>query len=408
MQINMEPQIQDATVPPSILVVDDEQGPRESLRVILSPFYEVNTAKNGTQAIDFIHKGRVDLVTLDLNMPGLPGIDALRRIKKIDNDVDVVIITGYGTERTAMDAARFGAADFICKPFNIPEIFSTVRKCFERRAYRSRLKNFIGQIKVRLQERGQAVSLLTLVEESDFGSEPGELQKELKACLRLFDGRQGSTGRSDFIDFIRELARSSEKLFCNPIGHTDRVLGYSLIIARDLSFSPDDTEDLAKAALLHDIGKICLGPVASEKNGLSRDELLYLRRHPLVGAHLIESFEKSPAVIAAIRHHHECWDGKGFPYGLAGEEIPALARILALANHYDTLVSIGDGRATSPLENVRKEIRKGRGTLFEPALTDLFLKRLADGPLAADRNKEKNPGCGRSPEGSKEENPSVL
>jgi putative two-component system response regulator len=374
--------------------------------MILSPFYEVNTVRNGIQAIDFIHKEKVDLVTLDLNMPGLPGIDALRQIKKIDNNVDVVIITGYGTIRTAMDAARFGAADFICKPFNIPEIFSTVRRCFERRAYRLQLKNFIGEIRVKLQDKSQAVSLLALVEESDFGSKPGKLQKELKACLRLFEGRQGADSRSHFTDFLRGLARSSEKISCRPIGHAERVLRYAQIIARDLSSSPKDTADLAKAALLHDIGKIGLGPIASEKTCLSRDELLYVRRHPLVGALLIESFENSPTVTSAIRHHHECWDGKGFPYGLAGEEIPPLARILALANHYDTLVPAGGGRGRILMEKVREEIRKGCGSLFEPALTDSLLKRLADGPLPVGKDEEKNPICGPSlfsPEESQEE-----
>ncbi len=403
----MPSQAQKSTVRPIILIVDDDLGPRESLRIILSPFYEVKTVKNGIQAIDFLQKDRADLVTLDLNMPHLMGIDVLRQMKKIDNNVDVIIITGYGTIRTAMDAARFGATDFICKPFSIPEIYSTVRKCFERRTYLFRLKHFIKKIKSRLQEERHATSLLTLVEDTDFGSEPGELQKELKALLQRFERRQGSNGKNDFVGFLRALVRAAEKISCNPTGHTHRVLEVSQIIARDLPSSPDEIEDLVKAALLHDIGKIRLGPDTPEKTHLSRDELLFLRRHPLVGAHLIESAENSPAVIAAIRHHHEYWDGKGFPYGLAGEEIPPLARILALANHYDTLASAWDGQGTFPLENIREEIRRGRGTLFEPALTDLVLKRLADGPFPFAQDEEKNLVSQPSPsfqEGSKEEN----
>lgn len=387
----MQTKAQKSIARPSILIVDDDLGPRESLRIILSPFYDVKTVKNGIQAVDFIHKDRVDLVTLDLNMPGIMGIDVLRKIKKIENNVDVIIITGYGTTSTAVDAARFGAADFICKPFNIPEIFSTVRRCFERRMYQFQLKNFINKIKSKFPKEGHVPSLLTLVEDTDFGSEPGELQKELKALLQRFKERKGSKGQSDFTDFLRALARASEEISCNPIGHTERVVEYSQIIARDLSFSSDELEDLAKAALLHDIGKIGLELDASEKTHLSRNEFLYLRRHPLVGAHLIESVAYSPTVISAIRHHHECWDGRGFPYGLAREEIPPLARILALADHYDTLASAWDGQGAFPLKNIREGIRRGRGTLFQPALTDLFLKHLAEGPLPIPGQEDLKP-----------------
>lgn len=159
----MQTKAQKSIARPSILIVDDDLGPRESLRIILSPFYDVKTVKNGIQAVDFIHKDRVDLVTLDLNMPGLMGIDVLRKIKKIENNVDAIIITGYGTTSTAVDAARFGAADFIWKPFNIPEIFSTVRRCFERRTYQFQLKNFITKIKSKLPKEGHVPSLLPLV-----------------------------------------------------------------------------------------------------------------------------------------------------------------------------------------------------------------------------------------------------
>jgi putative nucleotidyltransferase with HDIG domain len=380
----MESQAKKSGARASVLVVDDEHGPRESLRVILSPFYEVNTVKNGSQAIDFIKNNFVGLVTLDLNMPGLPGIDVLRQIKKIDNNVDVVILTGYGTTTTATDAARFGAADFICKPFDIPEIFAAVRKCFERRTYNLQLKDFLKGIKKRLQAERNGKSLLNLVEQMDFGSELGELQKGLKDFFQQDQEKHGSFSQGDFAGFCRALARVAEKISCHPIGHAERVVGYCRIIAEGVLHSSADTENLAKAALLHDIGKIGGRPEPSEKVDPSRDELLYLRRHPLVGAYLTEEVETPPTVVSAIRHHHECWNGTGFPYGLAGNEIPPLARILALANYYDILASVGDGQGAFSLENIRKEIRKGRGTLFEPALTDRVLKRLADGPLPLD------------------------
>ncbi len=130
----------------SVLVVDDELGPRESLRMILDPIYDVHTVENGQEALDFICREKVDLVTLDLKMPGLTGVDVLREIKNFRPDIDVIIITGYGSLTNAQEAIRFGAGDFISKPFNVADIIAIISKCFERRSYNLKVKNFIQQI----------------------------------------------------------------------------------------------------------------------------------------------------------------------------------------------------------------------------------------------------------------------
>ena len=131
----------------SILVVDDELGPRESLRMILKPSYEVHTAANGQEALQFIDKEKIDLVTLDLKMPGIPGLDVLREIKKHQEDIEVIIVTGYGTLTHAMEAIRFGAADFISKPFNVADIVAVVSKSIERHNLRQQMKDLSGDIK---------------------------------------------------------------------------------------------------------------------------------------------------------------------------------------------------------------------------------------------------------------------
>lgn len=131
----------------SILIVDDEAGPRESLRMILKPIYKIYTAANGKEALALIQKENIDLVTLDLNMPGLSGIDVLKEIKKIRSDVEVIIITGYGTLKNAQEVIRYGAGDFISKPFNVADIISIISKSFERRTYNLKINNLIQQIK---------------------------------------------------------------------------------------------------------------------------------------------------------------------------------------------------------------------------------------------------------------------
>ena len=131
----------------SILIVDDEVGPRESLRMILKPIYEIYTATNGDEALQVIQNENIDLVTLDLRMPGLSGIDVLREIKKVRADVEVIVITGYGTLTNAQEAIRYGAGDFISKPFNVADIIAIISKSFERRNYNMKIKNLIQQIK---------------------------------------------------------------------------------------------------------------------------------------------------------------------------------------------------------------------------------------------------------------------
>ncbi|MDO9211886.1 MAG: response regulator [Deltaproteobacteria bacterium] len=131
----------------SILIVDDEAGPRESLRMILKSIYKIYTAANGKEALALIQKENIDLVTLDLNMPGLSGIDVLKEIKKIRSDVEVIIITGYGTLKNAQEVIRYGAGDFISKPFNVADIISIISKSFERRNYNLKINNLIQQIK---------------------------------------------------------------------------------------------------------------------------------------------------------------------------------------------------------------------------------------------------------------------
>jgi DNA-binding NtrC family response regulator len=133
----------DVTSKESVLVVDDEAGPRESLRMILKSRYEVHMASDGQEALSLIKNKDFNVVTLDLNMPGLSGIEILKEIRKLKPDTEVVIITGYGTLTNAQEAMRFGAGDFISKPFNVEDITSTVANSFERRRYNLKIKNLL-------------------------------------------------------------------------------------------------------------------------------------------------------------------------------------------------------------------------------------------------------------------------
>lgn len=126
---------------PHILIVDDEIGPRESLKMILNPIYNVHVAERGSQAVEMLEKFPVELVTLDLKMPGMTGINVLEKIKQRDPDIEAIIITGYGSLDTAIEGLRLGAFDYIAKPFDVRQILSLVERGLERRRSRTRLKN---------------------------------------------------------------------------------------------------------------------------------------------------------------------------------------------------------------------------------------------------------------------------
>jgi len=367
----------------TILVVDDEIGPRESLRMILKPIYQVHTATDGQEALQIIKREKVDLVTLDLKMPGISGIDVLREIKKSQDDIEVVIITGYGTLTNAIEAIRYGAVDFISKPFNVAEIISIVSKSVDRRHFNLKIKNLIQKIKgLRfLGEGGQGEALSNLGASMELALGGDEIGKELKESIRDLENFRMQKVSVDYLDFLKVLIYILESKEPYTHGHSERVSLYSGIIAQDLVLSSQEKEDLQIATLLHDIGKIGLSNRLLKKNGLSQNDCLDIRQHPVKGIHLIEPLAFSHSIISAIRHHHERWDGTGYPDGLSGEEIPLLARIIALADSYDAMISDRPYRQGLSIKKVQEEIEKNAGVQFDPHMVSLFAKHFKNGAV---------------------------
>ncbi len=362
----------------SVLVVDDEFGPRESLRMILKPIYDVHTVENGQDALDFIGREAVDLVTLDLKMPGLSGIDVLREIKKTRNDIEVVVITGYGTLTNAVEAFRYGAVDLIFKPFNVAEIISIVKKSVERRNFNVAIKNLLLRLKewkfFGTEEEGEAFSNLNA--SVDLAPEAQELQRELRESIQQLENFRMQKVSVNYLDFLKVLIYILESKEPYTSGHSERVSMYSDSIAQDLHLSPQDKEDLQIATLLHDIGKVGLSNRLLQKTDLSEKDSLDIRLHPVKGVHLIEPLSFSHTITSAIRHHHERWDGKGYPDGLAGEDIPLFARIISLADSFDAMVTDRPYRQKLSATKVQDEIEKNAGTQFDPSITRVFLTQI--------------------------------
>ena len=126
----------------SVLIVDDELGVREALTMVLNPIYKIYTASDGSEALQSVQKDKIDLVALDLKMPGVSGMDVLKQIKKDNPDIEVIVISAHNTPQNVQDAGRYGAGDFITKPFNVPDLINSINKSLEKRSYNLRLKNF--------------------------------------------------------------------------------------------------------------------------------------------------------------------------------------------------------------------------------------------------------------------------
>ena len=177
------------TSKPHILVVDDELGPRESLKMILNPYYTVHVAERGTQAVEMLGKFPVDLVTLDLKMPGLSGIHVLEKLKEYDPDIEAIIITGYGSLDTAIEGLRLGAFDYISKPFDVNHILSLVRRGLERRNAKTKLRqvksDFLSNVSHELRTPlSVVVGFVYLLLNQVIGKLSEEQQKVLETVYR--------------------------------------------------------------------------------------------------------------------------------------------------------------------------------------------------------------------------------
>jgi len=352
---------------PSILIVDDEIGPRESLRMILKKNYSVFTAENGYAAIQMVQQMPMDVVTLDLKMPGISGIDTLREIRAIDPDTMMIVITGYGTLKSAIEAIRFGVFDYIPKPFNVPEIMSIIEKALQRRALNLKVKSLLAK--------------------SFDGCTPDE--PNVGPAFLLPAGLQGAnSGRWDdpslsenqnCLEFAKVLAYTLEEKDPYTSGHSERVCYYSDFIAKRLNLHPKERSELQIASYLHDIGKIGISNRFINKKGtLTPTDWAIIKQHSKKSIELLSPLKLSATILACIQNHHEHYDGTGYPDGLAGEQIPLGARIIAISDSYDSMTSNRPYRKPLSNDEAKGELAKFSGKQFDPRLITIFLDILTE------------------------------
>ncbi len=336
-----------------VLIVDDEEVIRRLLYETLSPEYALASTETAEQAYDFIEEHNADVVLVDKNLPGLTGLDLLKQVKSRSPDVEVIVITGYASLESALDALRLGAYDYLLKPFDDISIVSEkVRRAIEKRELAKERNGLLEQLMVS--------------------------NKELRSTQDFM--------RRSYLETLTSMITALEARDAYTRGHSDRVAEFSVAIGKELNLGPDRMERLRDGARLHDLGKIGVREDILNKVGrLSPEEFEHIKQHPIIGAEIIGKMENYRQLLPMIRNHHERWDGKGYPDGLAGEQIPLEARIVSVADCYDAMTSKRPYRDPLLLDSAMNILKEASGSQLDPTVVGAFFmavqKSIVTSPL---------------------------
>ncbi len=343
-----------------VLVVDDTPGNLVVLGELLAPSYDVRIANSGERALQAaVTEPHPDLVLLDIMMPGMDGYEVLRQLKADERtaDIPVVFITALDHDEDEAHGLALGATDYITKPLRPAIVLARVRSQLELKDARDLLRDRNAWLDAEVRRRLRQNQTIQDV--------------SMRALASLAEARDQETGN-----------------------HIMRTQGYVGELARQLATSPrhaqaltpDLVEMYTKAAPLHDIGKVGIPDYVLGKRGkLDAAEWEIMKTHAQVGAEAIwravehepdhEGIEFLYHAMDIARSHHERWDGSGYPDGLEGEAIPLSARLMALADVLDALISRRAYKEPLSFEDAVTIITAGRGSHFDPDIVDAFLAR---------------------------------
>ncbi len=330
-----------------LLVADDEQ---KICRLLESFFaergFEVLLAHDGPAALAYIRKERPHLVFLDLHMPGLNGLDVLREARQIDASMKIIVITAVEDEETIAKAKGLGAADYVIKPFSLEYLKEEV----------------LAKVGTSLYE--------------DLRASNQELQRSLE------DLRQVTRGIVSAFSMV--VSKIDPHYTHEHVSRSVEYAGKILTRLRErgvpLGGMPDEV--LLAGILLHDVGKIFTPKEILYKPGpLSDEEWRIMRRHPVDGAEILEQINGLKEMAKIVRYHQEAYDGSGYPAGLKGEEIPIGARIATAVDAFDAMITDRPYRKGMSVEKAIEELKRNRGTQFDPLAVDTIVELYEEGNL---------------------------
>jgi len=344
---------------PTVLVVDDEAGPRDALKVILRPFFQVQTAENASAALDILSRHPIDLITLDQKLPDRHGMDLLQEIKHHHVNTEVIIVTGYGSLKCAMDGIRYGAAGYLLKPFNVTELITLINQTLEKKRRLDFIRTFFQSSSAQWASEQDATRTWQALQSGYTGlgtGAPGAIPV--------------SSSNVEWLPLLSDVLEATDRRL---LDHSSRVSFYATLIGNRLTLTSEEQKALTMGAFLHDIGKAGIAPhrYATGQRGISSEPA---DLHPEIGAQLVRHAGLSADISQIVLCHHERWDGQGHPHGLQGEGIPFLARIVTLAETFDHLTTAPMDSSPLSIDAAIDHISSHAHTAFDPTLTNLFVQ----------------------------------
>lgn len=325
-----------------ILIVDDEPLVRETIaRKLAEEGLICVDAASGEEALQKLQRNDFDVVLLDIRMPHKSGLETLAEIRSAYPDVAVIIVTVVADIEIAIESMKTGAYDFIIKPIDFGLLTLSVERALEKRRLLLENREYQRYLEQRVKEQADRI-------------------------------------RESFLNSVKSLVYALEAKDDYTSGHSQRVTDLAVEIAESLRFDKERLEKIRLAGILHDIGKIGVPESILNKPGrLEGHEYEIVKTHSEVGEKILRSVITDEEILCAIRHHHERYDGSGYPDALSGDHIPKLARILAVADAYDAMTSARPYRKPMSHSEAVAELEKGCGSQFDPQVVRVFLARIA-------------------------------
>ena len=323
-----------------ILVVDDTPTNLSFVESVLKDKYKLALAKSGERAIKYLEKTQVDLILLDIMMEGMDGFETFEYIRKLpmNQNTPVVFLTADINVENEIKGLNMGAVDFIRKPF-VPEVM------LNRIARVLQLEELMMDLEKKVEEKTKQIEQISF-------------------------------------ETIATIASMIEAKDSYTKGHSIRVSEYSARLAKKLGWEEEKIQNLKYIALLHDIGKVGIPDSVLNKPGnLTEIEYGIIKSHTTIGGDILREIETIPDVALGAKYHHERYDGKGYPEGLKGDEIPEVAKIICICDAYDAMSSRRVYREKLPVEVILKQFEEGKGTQFDAYYTDVFIELIKDGEL---------------------------
>ena len=321
-----------------ILIVDDERAVCNLLSEELTERgYQCCTALDAVEALKEIQKQDFDVALLDIRLPAMSGLELLSRMRLECPNTSVIIITGVCNADAMVEAFRLGALHYIMKPFDLDEVGVTVRLV--------------------LETNGNSLER----EDHQRPVHPGRKQA-------------GARPKKAYFEELIAKARSLEENDKYISRHSHKVAETSVSLAQQLGLPHNDIEKIKIGALVHDIGMIGVSEsIPSVPGRLNQQQFWRITNHCEIGERILAHHVKDYEILSIVKHHHERYDGAGYPDGLSGDDIPLGARILALAEAYDAMTSRRPYRAARSAKAACAEIERCKGSQFDPKVADAFL-----------------------------------